>query len=142
MADDRAPPLGSVLETALYVDDMPRARAFYEGVMGLAPMVADARLVAYPLAPGSVLLLFRRGSTLTPVTLPGGILPAHDGAGPLHIAFAVARDDLDAWTARLESSATTIVSRIAWPKGGLSLYFHDPDGHLLELATPGLWANY
>ncbi|MGB8822056.1 MAG: glyoxalase, partial [Pseudolabrys sp.] len=23
-----------------------------------------------------------------------------------------------------------------------SLYFRDPDGHLLELATPGLWSIY
>ena len=29
-----------------------------------------------------------------------------------------------------------------WPRGGESLYFRDPDGHLVELATPGLWANY
>ena len=26
--------------------------------------------------------------------------------------------------------------------GGESLYFRDPDGHLLELVTPGLWPNY
>ena len=23
-----------------------------------------------------------------------------------------------------------------------AMYFRDPDGHLVELATPGLWANY
>ena len=23
-----------------------------------------------------------------------------------------------------------------------SIYFRDPDGHLLELATPGLWSVY
>jgi len=27
-------------------------------------------------------------------------------------------------------------------RGGHSIYFRDPDGHLLELATPGLWAIY
>jgi catechol 2,3-dioxygenase-like lactoylglutathione lyase family enzyme len=137
-----APPLGGVLETALYVDDMPRARAFYEGVMGLSPMVEDARLVAYPLGPGSVLLLFQRGSTLQPVSLPGGTIPPHDGAGPLHIAFAIARETLDAWAERLGAHGVPIESRVAWPKGGISLYVRDPDGHALELATPGLWANY
>lgn len=25
---------------------------------------------------------------------------------------------------------------------GRSLYFEDPDGHVLEFATPGLWDNY
>ena len=43
-----APPLSGVLETALYVDDMERARGFYEGVLGLSPMFRDARLTAYP----------------------------------------------------------------------------------------------
>ncbi|HEX5778765.1 MAG TPA: glyoxalase, partial [Xanthobacteraceae bacterium] len=33
-------------------------------------------------------------------------------------------------------------SRVDWPRGGKSIYFRDPDGHLLEFATPGLWANY
>lgn len=141
-APEARPRLSGVLETALYVDDMPRARAFYEGAMGLSPMVEDARLVAYPIGPGSVLLLFKRGSTLEPVTLPGGVLPPHDGAGPLHMAFAIAKADLDPWRARLEAEDIPIVSRIDWPKGGSSLYFRDPDGHLLELATPGLWQNY
>ena len=142
MPEDSAPPLGGVLETSLYVDDVARARSFYEGVMGLAPMVEDARLVAYPLGPASVLLLFRRGSTLSPVQLPGGVLPAHDGSGPVHAAFAIGKDDLDAWAARLEGRGIAIESRIVWPRGGISLYFRDPDGHLLELATPGLWKNY
>jgi catechol 2,3-dioxygenase-like lactoylglutathione lyase family enzyme len=31
---------------------------------------------------------------------------------------------------------------MAWPRGGTSLYFRDPDGHLVELATPGLWSIY
>ena len=137
-----APPLGGVLETGLYVDDMERARAFYEGVLGLTAMVADARLAAYPVGPGSVLLLFRRGSTLAPVALPGGSLPPHDGAGPLHFALRIAAADRAAWEARLAAHGVAVESRIDWPKGGVSLYFRDPDGHLGELATPGLWANY
>ena len=27
----------------------------------------------------------------------------------------------------------------AWPRGGRSLYFRDPDHHLIELASPGIW---
>ena len=33
-------------------------------------------------------------------------------------------------------------ARTSWSRGGRSIYFRDPDGHLLELATPGLWAVY
>lgn len=137
-----APPLGGVLETALYVDDLARARRFYEGVMGLEAMVADARMAAYPVGPGSVLLLFRRGAARTAAPLPGGLIPGHDGAGPLHFALAVEASDLDAWIGRLEAHGIALEGRVRWPRGGRSIYFRDPDGHLAELATPGLWENF
>jgi catechol 2,3-dioxygenase-like lactoylglutathione lyase family enzyme len=35
-----------------------------------------------------------------------------------------------------------VESRVTWLRGGTSLYFRDPDGHSLEVATPGLWPNY
>lgn len=72
MQNDGPPPLAGVLETALYVDDMDRARAFYEAVLGLSPMFRDARLTAYPVGGRSALLLFRRGAATATVHLPGG----------------------------------------------------------------------
>ncbi|KAA2212367.1 VOC family protein [Teichococcus oryzae] len=137
-----APPLGGVLETGLYVEDLDRARRFYEGVMGLRPMFVDGRLAAYPAAPGSVLLLFRQGTTDAPAHLPGGTIPGHDGQGRLHYALAVAAEHLDAWAERLAAHGVPLEGRVDWPKGSRSLYFRDPDGHLVELATPGLWKNY
>ncbi|MDJ0390629.1 VOC family protein [Roseomonas sp. E05] len=142
MPNEDAPPLGGVLETSLYVDDLPRARTFYEEVLGLRPMVVDERIAAYPAAPGSVLLLFQRGTTGTPVELPGGVIPPHDGSGHLHYAFAVAPEQLAAWQAHLEARGIVIEGRVDWPRGSRSLYFRDPDGNLVELATPGLWKNY
>jgi len=134
-----APPLAGVVETALYVDALPRARAFYEGVLGLAPMFADDRMAAYPVGGRSALLVFLRGATTLPVELPGGTIPPHDGAGPLHCALGIAPADLPGWEARLAAAGVAIESRAQWPRGSVSLYFRDPDGHLLELATPGLW---
>lgn len=68
------PRLAAVLETALYAADLPRARRFYEEVLGLAPMFADERLAAYAVG-ASVLLLFQQGTTEQPVRLPGGCIP-------------------------------------------------------------------
>src|SRR5215213_3358613 len=96
------PALDGVLETALYVDDLPRARRFYEDVLGLKPVFAD----------------------------------------PLLGAFATAREALTAWEETLAAHAVVIEGRTDWPRGGTSIYFRDPDGHLLELATPGLWPGY
>lgn len=137
-----APPITGVLETGVYVDDLAKARAFYEGVLGFAPMFADERLCAYPVGPASVFLLFLRGATQETVTLPGGSIPPHDGNGPMHFAFAIAANSLAAWRARLAEAGVEIESEMVWPRGAISLYFRDPDGHLVELATPGLWANY
>jgi catechol 2,3-dioxygenase-like lactoylglutathione lyase family enzyme len=142
MSTTQAPPLSGVLETALYVDDMDRARAFWEGVMGLSPMVVDARLTAYPIGGRDVLLLFLRGSTTETVHMPGGTIPPHDGRGPLHLALSIAASDLPAWEARLATHGIAIEGRTDWPKGGHSVYVRDPDGHLLELATPGIWPIY
>jgi len=142
MADVPAPRLDGVLETALYVDDMARARAFNEGVMGLSALVADERFAAYDAGRQTVLLLFKRGGTLETLHMPGGTIPPHDGHGPLHFAFAIAPDQLAGWEARFAQHGIAIEGRVDWQRGGHSLYVRDPDGHLLELATPGLWATY
>ena len=48
------PQLDAVLETALYVDDLKRARRFYEDILALSPIYEDARLVAYAVGGRSV----------------------------------------------------------------------------------------
>jgi len=137
--DAPAPALAGVLETALYVDNMERARAFYESVLGLQPMFTDARLTAYPVGGRSALLIFRRGAATETAHLPGGTIPPHDGAGPIHCAFAIAGSALPAWERHLAARGVSVEGRTEWRSSSISIYFRDPDGHLLELATPGLW---
>ena len=136
------PNLLGVLETVLYVDAFERACPFYEQVLGLKGIYRDQRLCAYDVGARGVLLLFLRGHSLETVKLPGGTIPPHDGSGPVHIAFSIAADELAAWEAQLADAGVPIEGRTKWPRGGISVYFRDPDGHLLELATPGLWAGY
>lgn len=137
------PKLGGILETAIHTEDMPRARAFYEGVLGLEPIFADNRLTAYAVAGHDVLLVFRKGTTGETVVLPnGGTIPGHGGDGQLHVAFAIAKDELERWETFLAGRGVAVEGRNDWSRGGRSIYFRDPDGHLLELATPGLWAVY
>jgi catechol 2,3-dioxygenase-like lactoylglutathione lyase family enzyme len=142
LSEDNMASLNGVLETALYVDDIERARRFYEDVLGLASIYSDARLRAYAVGGRSVLLLFQRGSSVETVHMPGGTIPPHDGSGPLHIAFAISADELSEWEERLRRHEVAIEGRTDWRRGGKSIYFRDPDGHLLEVATPGLWSIY
>ena len=58
------------------------------------------------------------------------------------MAFAIAADALGEWEQHLARHGIAIEGRTDWPRGGRSIYFRDPDRHLLELATPGLWAIY
>lgn len=138
------PQLDGVLETALYVTDMDKARRFFEEILGLEAFTADHRFTAYDAGGKSVLLLFLEGATSETVILPKemGTIPPHDGSGRVHMAFAIAADQLGAWEQQLVAHDVEIEGRTHWPKGGESVYFRDPDGHLLELATPGLWPNY
>lgn len=137
------PKLDRVLETCLYVDDLDRASRFYEEVLKLPRIGGDAnRFRAYDVGGQSVLLLFRRGATLEAVKLPGGTIPPHDGEGRLHYAFAVTASDLPAWEKRLGQHGVAVEGETRWPRGGRSIYVRDPDGHLVEFATPGLWTIY
>jgi catechol 2,3-dioxygenase-like lactoylglutathione lyase family enzyme len=133
-----------VVESILYTDDLPRATTFYREVLGLVEMKGDGeRFQALDSGSNRVLLLFKRGGTLSaqPVA-SGGVIPPHDGSGPQHIAFAIAANDYDAWCARLLDRGIAIESETQWERGGRSVYFRDPDNHLVELVTPGIWPNY
>lgn len=136
------PALTGVLETALYVEDLPRSVQFYRTVLELEPMVADERFCALNVAGRQVLLLFKKGASTQPMPRPGGVIPAHDGGGELHMAFAIDRAELQRWEASLRAKGVAIESRVTWEQGGVSVYVRDPDRHLIELATPGIWSIY
>ena len=136
------PRLGGLLETSLYVADLGTSHTFYQRVLGFEQFLRDERMCAMGVPGAGVLLLFRRGGSASPSHMPQGTIPAHDGRGTLHLAFAIPRNELDAWAAHLAAEHVAIESRITWPAGGTSLYFRDPDEHSVEVATPGLWPNW
>ncbi|GGF09009.1 lactoylglutathione lyase [Aliidongia dinghuensis] len=136
------PRIAGLLETALYVSDMAVAKAFFIEVLGLKPMLSTERLTAFDAGRQGVLLLFLEGASAEDMPGPNGCVPGHDGSGPVHMAFAIETEDYDKWKDRLAQRNIPLRGEMAWPRGGHSLYFDDPDGHLIELATPGLWPNY
>jgi len=134
-----------VLETALYVEDMGRAVEFYQRIFGFAVLERSTqpdRLTALDIGGAQVLLLCKKGASLQAVLTPGGKIPPCDGRGNSHLAFPIAVSELEAWEKRLLDNGIAIESKVHWERGGQSLYFRDPGGNLLELATPGLWSIY
>ena len=136
------PRIDRVVETGIYVTDLPRAVTFYEELFGFPRLFFDDRLCAFDVGGESVLLVFRQGGTPAPVEMPGGVVPPHDGSGPVHFALGIDEAEFDDWEQALRRSGIEIESRINWPRGGKSLYFRDPDGHSLELVTRRCWATY
>ena len=136
------PSLNGIVETALYVADLDRALAFYDDLFALPVLVRDHRFCALNVADRQVLLLFLQGAAREPQRMPFGTIPGHEAAGEIHVAFAVSKAELPDWEARLAARSIPIEGRVRWPRGGESVYFRDPDRHLLELATPGLWTMY
>ena len=136
------PPLSHLLETSLYVGDLDAAAAFYRRVFALPVLLEDERMVALALPGSAVLLLFRRGGSTHPSMVPGGLIPAHDAQGAQHLCLAIPVASLQDWERHLLEHDIVIESRVIQSHGGTSLYFRDPDGHSLEVATPGLWPIY
>jgi len=129
------------LETALYCADLAKTAAFYQQLLNVTPMLSGDRLVALDAGAQTILLLFQQGNS-GPLETAGGLVPGHDGSGPVHLAFAVDTADIPAWEARLAELGVAVESRVRWNRGGTSLYFRDPDKRSVELATPGIWPAY
>lgn len=82
----------------------------------------------------------------------GGKIPGHglsrdDDKVDLKSHFALSvetREDVDRWEKELREKGVEITGNVNdWPAGGgKSLYFADPDGHVGELASRGIWPHY
>ncbi len=136
------PKLNALLETALYVKDLERSVAFYKKVFEFELISTSERLCALSISNRFVLLLFLKGGSTVAAITSGGIIPPTDGDGHLHLAFAIAAGELENWENWLVENDIKVESKVNWERGGTSIYFRDPDKHLLELATPGLWSIY
>ena len=124
-----------VLETALYVDDLDRARDFYQQVLGAELYSQQSGRHVFFRVGEQMLLLFSAAACRE----QSSDVPFHGAEGPGHIAFAAVDHELPRWEQQLSRHEVSIEQRVEWPGGGRSLYFRDPAGNSLELATPSLW---
>lgn len=105
----------------LRVADLARARDFYEKVLGFATAFAK----------GDTVWLDAGGDLL-------GLSQAAESSasrhGAEHFGFIVAaRDDVDRWVAQLAGHGVSPEKGPYDRSDGRSVYFRDPDGHLVEI---------
>ncbi len=119
----------------LGVEDLDRARAFYEALGWASPSTPEDGVVFFP-SGGMVLALWSRtllaeDSAVTDPGGWGGVTLAHNVASPAAV---------DAVLNQAEAAGATIGRRGAstfW--GGYSGVFLDPDGHPWEVAHNPFW---
>ncbi len=124
-----------VLESCLYVDDLEAAEEFYSKVLGLEVHSRFPGRHVFFCSGDGMFLLFNPDLT----SQPSGHVPTHGAHGPGHVAFAVKENRIRDWQVHLRKQGVVIKAEIDWPAGGHSLYFRDPAGNSVELATPQTW---
>jgi catechol 2,3-dioxygenase-like lactoylglutathione lyase family enzyme len=130
------PQSDGILESSLYVSDVPRSVRFYEETFGFHVISEfGERGCAMQAGKDQVLLLFKKGASCATQS-------PHDGEGELHVAFATPSAEFANWESWLQTRGIVVEEKRTWELGGRSLYFRDPDRHLVELATPGTWSVY
>jgi catechol 2,3-dioxygenase-like lactoylglutathione lyase family enzyme len=130
------PKIDGILESSLYVSDVPRSVRFYQDTFAFRVISEfGERGCAMHAGPRQVLLLFKKGASRATRS-------PHDGDGELHLAFAIPSAEFAGWESWLQTSGIAVEEKRTWDLGGRSLYFRDPDRHLIELATPGTWSVY
>ncbi|KAL1968526.1 hypothetical protein VTN77DRAFT_1736 [Rasamsonia byssochlamydoides] len=155
------PPLSHVLETCLYVRDVAASARFYREALKVEPFMESPRMTGFSLG-STTLLLFQLGSTASDIHTPKGVIPGHGPSESIlssllsknqgygdrvqlkqHFCLAVKDpEDVAHWDAHLQKQGVRILGRMNWDRGGKSVYFEDPDGHVAEIGSRGIWAHY
>ena len=124
----------SIKETCIYVKDLERTKDFYFSKLGL-PLISLVRnRHVFFRAGNSVLLCFIASETEKEKELP-----PHGAYGVIHFAFEVSKEEYASALTEIKGSGIKILHEHLWNNNIRSFYFHDPDGHLVEIIEQGLW---
>ena len=128
--------LDRILETVLYAHDLVAAESFYTKVLGLEVESRMAGRHVFFKCGDAMFLVFNPDKTEIPN--PKNLPPVHGSRGAGHVAWVIAYEEVDAWRRRLQEAGVAIESENRLGEREHQIYFRDPAGNLLELATPNI----
>ncbi|MDN5215730.1 VOC family protein [Fulvivirgaceae bacterium BMA12] len=123
-----------IKETCLYIQDIKRSIAFYNGKLEFPIIDEKENRHVFFRVGASVLLCF-----IAETTKKDEILPPHFGSGTQHLAFEVTPEDYEKYKEIMKDKDIAITHEHTWKEGIKSFYFEDPDGHVLEIVPRGMW---
>lgn len=128
--DDRTPPITGQM-TFFYYKDLPRAAAFYDRLLAIAPEQTPAWVRLYPLTATSTLGLVN--------ATDGSLRPGSDKSAMATIVVDGAAA-VDSWHARVKSLGIPVfrdrkVVKLDDHRSIYSFIFHDTEGYAVEILT-------
>lgn len=117
-----------IKETCLYIKDLSRAKAFYEGLLGMTVIDYSEGKHLFLRVGSCVLLCFNPDDSRLKQSPP-----AHYGGGKQHVAFEVSADNYLASKTEIRAKGISIIDEVVWKSGMESFYFEDPEGNVLEI---------
>jgi lactoylglutathione lyase len=115
----------------LFVEDLDRAKSFYQKVFELQPLHEDETDAMFRLE--NALLFLTKSSEASRMISPAAV--GSPGNGPRHV-FAVIVEDVDAVCAELDEKGVALLNGPEDRSWGMrTANFQDPDGYVWEIAT-------
>jgi catechol 2,3-dioxygenase-like lactoylglutathione lyase family enzyme len=129
--------VSDIIEVSLYVTDLSAAEQFYTEILGLSLFAKLEGRHVFLRCGNRMVLLFNAEATSHSA---GGQsdAPSHGMQGAGHVAFAGQDHEIDLWKECLGEHGVNIEKEISWGESR-SIYFRDPSGNSLEIASPSLW---
>lgn len=130
---------GGILETAIYVDDIDAAEAFYTEVFGLETVTKlDGKFVFLRCGQG-MLLIFNPKESSTPNA--NNPIPRHGTTGAGHFCFSAKdAEEVGKWRDHFVSLGIEIERYHIWDGSGAhSVYIRDPGNNSVEVGELKIW---
>jgi catechol 2,3-dioxygenase-like lactoylglutathione lyase family enzyme len=121
---------GAISAITLFVEDLERAKSFYEDVFDLPVFFEDDSSAVFKF--GETLVNLLRATEAPDLVAPAAVAAPEAGA---RFQFTLGVDDVDATCERLKAQGVELLNGpIDRPWGVRTASFRDPGGHIWEIA--------